>query len=209
MLGTDPAPLQKHYVPSYHRAFSPGPSISFSVLPVHHDRSCLVPPCPCHHNGWNPLKVRANVNPSFSLVVLRPIGHSYRKVIKIITAYFIQKKGRSLRKVILSKQWLGTLSTMAFYERVINLIVWRQRSKQFSLQRWQNYRKVIKSSGSLSAQVWLIGATIKGQFIALGLERNLGSSQGSFVHVNFCSSTRHRRTEVPLHFSFFRLVRYI
>lgn len=63
------------------------------------------------------------MNPSFSLVVLRPIGHSYRKVIKIITVYFIQKKGQSLRKVILSKQWLGTLSTMAFYERVINLIV--------------------------------------------------------------------------------------
>lgn len=179
------------------------------MLPVHHDRSCLVPPCPCHLNGWNPLKVRANVNPSFSLVVLRPIGHSYRKVTKIITVYFIQKKGQSLRKVILSKQWLGTPSTMAFYERIINLIVRRQRSKQFSLQRWQNYREVIKSSGSLSAHVWLIRATIKGQFIALGLERNLGSSQGSFVHVNFRSSARHRRTKVSLHFNLIRLVRCI
>lgn len=154
VLGTDPAPLQKHYVPSYQGSFSPGPSISFPVLPVvHHDRSCLVPLGPCHHSGWNPLKLWANVNPSFSLVVLRHIGHSYRKVIKIITVYFIQKKGQSLRKVILSKQWLGTLSTMAFYGRVINLRVWRRRSKQFSLQRWQNYRKVIKSSGSLSAHV--------------------------------------------------------
>lgn len=43
--------------------------------------------------------------------------------------------------------------------------------------------EVIKSFGSLCAHVWLIGATIKGQFIAPGLERNLGSLQGPFVHV--------------------------